>query len=60
MNIFAQFSDDTKTTIIGYFSSPQDPEAYHYQDRIDTSDTKWQECYSGLNEIVQRDLPAPT
>lgn len=58
-NINVQFSDDTETTVVGFFGSPQDPNFYPNIGEIDSSDPRWKSYYDNQPAWVQQYLPAP-
>jgi len=58
LNVIAQFSDATKSTIITYFASPQDPELYPNIGVVDISDKRWADFYQSVGG-ENSGLPAP-
>jgi hypothetical protein len=56
--INVQFSDSMGQKIVAYFSSPQDPSAYHNLGTVDTSDERWASFYAILGG-AESGLPTP-
>jgi hypothetical protein len=59
MDIYAQFSDSSETTIVAIFSSPQNPETYPYSIELTASDPRYATYYASLPAWAQAGLPAP-
>lgn len=57
--VHVQFADETETTIVSYFGSPQDPAIYPNYADIDTSDPRWHAYYNSLPDWLQPWLPTP-
>lgn len=57
--IYVQFSDDTDTTIISYFSCPQDPDVWPNQGTIESNDPRWKTYYDQQSPFIQGFMPAP-
>jgi hypothetical protein len=57
--IFVEFSDATKSAVIGYAASPQPAESWPYQGEIDTSDPLWKTYYDSKDDLSKIGLPAP-
>ncbi|MDR5815780.1 hypothetical protein QCE62_19525 [Caballeronia sp. LZ033] len=57
--IYVQFSDDTDTTIISYFSCPQDPDVWANQGTIDSSDPRWKVYFDAQSPFIQGLIPNP-
>lgn len=57
--MFVQFSDESKTVIVSYFASPQDPSHYLNYGDIELDDPRWGEFYKTMSPVID-DLPEPT
>lgn len=57
-NLVAQFSDSTKTVIIGIYASPQP--LLENINELDTSSDAYKTFYNAMHEEVQQSLPSPT
>jgi hypothetical protein len=54
-----QFSDSSKTIIVGYFSDPQDPEVFKNQGVVTADDPRWKAYYNSLIPLMQEGMPVP-
>lgn len=55
-----QFSDSSESTIISYFSSPQDPEVWPNTGTVETTDARWKTYYEAQSPNIQPYLPSPS
>lgn len=58
--IYVNFSDDSKTEIVGYFNTRQDTEVWPHSDEIGADDPRWETYYTAQSPDIQRYLPNPT
>lgn len=58
--IYVQFSDETESTVVGYFGGPQDEDTHPHQGTIETSDQRWKDYVSAQPATIQKLLPAAT
>lgn len=54
-----QFADASKSKIISYFASPQDPESFENLGTVDLSSDLWRDYYESLPSLAQNGMPAP-
>jgi hypothetical protein len=59
--INVEFSDSTKTEIIGYASCAQPAATWQFQGAIGTDDTRWSGYYNAQDPVFIRPyIPVPT
>jgi hypothetical protein len=58
--INVQFSDSTKSIIVAYFASPQDPDIWENLGEVDTSDARWKAYFDKQDASLQQKLPTPS
>jgi len=54
------FSDNTNSTVVGYFASPPNTTDYANLGTVADSDPKWAAYYKSLPWLLQQGLPLPT
>lgn len=58
--IYVQFADTSETTVISFFSCPQDPSVWPNQGVLESDDERWRKYFTSLPDYVREGLPDPT
>jgi hypothetical protein len=58
--MWAQYSDDSKTTVISVFSSPQDIDEYPNSEELDISSQAYKAFYNSMPDDTKTSIPTPT
>ncbi|WP_250507678.1 hypothetical protein [Caballeronia sp. GAFFF3] len=58
--VYLQFTDETHTKILSYFTCPQDPEQYPHQGTLETDDPLYRDYYESLPLVAQQGMPDPS
>ena len=59
MVLYVQFSDETETTIITWFSSPQSSEWFDFLGEVEPSDPRYITFYDSLPSYASEGMPPP-
>ncbi|ARB84108.1 hypothetical protein CEQ36_21590 [Yersinia intermedia] len=59
MVLYVQFSDETETTIITWFASPQSSSNFNFLGEVEPSDGRWVAFYDATPAFAINSIPKP-